>query len=332
MKIAPMKIAVVGAGAIGGYFGGLLARAGHDVTLIARGAHRDAIRSRGLTVNSKDDSFTAHPACTENPAEAGPQDAVILSLKAPAVPGMAEKMRPLFGPDTPLITAMNGVPYWYFYKHGGPLDGTRLATVDPGDRQWDLIGPQRAIGSVVWVAGAVEGPGVIHHGGGNRLPLGEPDGSRSDRVVRLSETLTAAGIDAPVLDNIRQDIWTKLWGNLSFNPVSILAHGTLGELACDPDAQRVLGAMMAEAQQIGEALGITFPMTIEERIGAARRVGAHKSSMLQDLEGGRPMEIDALLGVIAELAGKLKIATPTIDIVLALAKARARIAGTYGAA
>ena len=327
-----MKIAIVGAGAIGGYFGGLLAQAGHDVTLIARGAHRDAIRSNGLTVNGKDGSFTVHPACTENPAEAGPQDAVILSLKAPAVPAMAEKMLPLFGPDTPMITAMNGVPYWYFYKHGGPLDGTRLASVDPDNRQWDLIGPQRAIGSVVWVAGAVEAPGVIHHGGGNRLPLGEPDGSRSARVTRLSEALTAAGIDAPVLDNIRQDMWTKLWGNLSFNPVSVLTHGTLGGLANDPDAQQVLGAMMAEALQIGEALGITFPMTIPERIGAARRVGAHKTSMLQDLEGSRPMEIDALLGVVAELARKLDIATPTIDIVLALVRSRARVAGTYAAA
>jgi 2-dehydropantoate 2-reductase len=332
MKIAPMRIAIVGAGAIGGYFGGLLARAGHEVTLIARGAHRDAIRSNGLTVNGKDGSFTVHPACTEDPAEAGPQDAVILSLKAPAVPAMAERMLPLFDPDTPMITAMNGVPYWYFYRHGGPLDGTRLAAVDPGNRQWDLIGPQRAIGSVVWAAGAVEAPGVIHHGGGNRLPLGEPDGSRSARVVRLSEALTAAGIDAPVLDNIRQDIWTKLWGNLSFNPVSVLTHGTLGGLASDADAQTVIGAMMAEAQQIGEALGITFPMTIPERIGAARRVGAHKTSMLQDLEGGRPMEIDALLGVVAELARKLDIATPAIDIVLALTRTRARVAGTYGAA
>jgi 2-dehydropantoate 2-reductase len=332
MKIAPMRIAIVGAGAIGGYFGGLLSRAGHDVTLIARGAHRDAIRSNGLTVKSKGESFTVRPTCTENPAEAGPQDAVILSLKAPAVPAMAETMLPLFGPETPVITAMNGMPYWYFYRHGGPLDGTRLASVDPDNRQWDLIGPQRAIGSVVWAAGAVESPGVIHHGGGNRLPIGEPDGSRSERVMRLSAALTDAGIDAPVLENIRQDIWTKLWGNLSFNPVSILTHGTLGELANDPDAQKVLAPMMAEAQQIGEALGITFPMTIPERIGAARKVGPHKTSMLQDLEAGRPMEIDSLLGVIAELARRLDIATPVIDIVLALTRSRARAAGTYGAA
>jgi len=324
-----VKIAIVGAGAIGGYFGGLLARGGHDVTLIARGAHRDAIRGDGLTVESKDERFTVHPACVEDPAEAGPQDAVILSLKAPAVPGMAERMLPLFGPDTPMITAMNGVPYWYFYRHGGPLDGLRLAAVDPGDRQWNLIGPQRAIGSVVWVAGAVAAPGVIRHGGGNGLPLGEPDGSRSERVQRLSAALTAAGIDAPVLDNIRQDIWTKLWGNLSFNPVSVLTHGTLGGLANDPDATAVIGAMMAEAQQIGERLGIVFPLTIAERIGAARRVGAHKTSMLQDLEAGRPMEIGGLIGVVAELARQLDIATPTIDTVLALVKTRARVAGTY---
>lgn len=328
-----MKIAIVGAGAIGGYFGGLLARAGHDVTLIARGAHRDAIRSHGLTVdstaNGKSDRFVTHPACTDDPAEAGPQDAVILSLKAPAVPDMAEKMLPLFGPETPMITAMNGVPYWYFYKHGGPLDGTRIASVDPGDRQWNLIGPQRAIGSVVWVAGAISAPGVISHSGGSRLPLGEPDGSKSARVQRLSEALTSAGIDAPVLDNIRQEIWTKLWGNLSFNPVSVLTHGTLGGLASDTDARAVLGNMMAEAQTVGEALGIRFPMTIAERMEAAKKVGPHKTSMLQDLEAGRPMEIGGLIGVIAELAAKLKIATPTIDTVLALLKVRARVAGTY---
>lgn len=324
-----MKIAIVGAGAIGGYFGGLLARAGHDVTLIARGAHRDAIRANGLTVESKTETFVTRPACTDNAAEAGAQDLVILSLKAPAVPAMADKMLPLFGPDTAMITAMNGVPYWYFHRHGGPLDDYRIASVDPGNKQWDLIGPQRAIGSVVWVAGSIKAPGVIHHGGGNRLPIGEPDNSRSDRVQRFSAALTAAGIDAPVHDNIRQEIWTKLWGNLSFNLVSVLTYGTLEGLARDPDARMVLGAMMRESQQVGETLGITFPVTPEERMAMAEKVGPHKSSMLQDLEGGRPMEINALLGVIAELARKLDIATPTIDTVLALVKTRARVAGTY---
>lgn len=325
-----MRIAVVGAGAIGGYLGGLLARAGHDVTLIARGAHRDAIRSHGLRIDSKGTSFTVHPACTDDPAEAGPQDYVILSLKAPAVPAMAERMLPLFGPDTALLTAMNGVPYWYFHRHGGPLDGTQLDAVDPGAKQWRLIGPQRAIGSVVWLAGAVAAPGVIHHSSGNGLPLGEPDGSRSDRVLRLSEILTAAGVEAPVHPNIRQEIWTKLWGNLSYNPVSVLTHGTLEGLSRDPDARLVLGKMMEESRQIGQALGIDFPLTIEQRMGAAEKVGPHKTSMLQDLEAGRPMEIGALIGVIAELARKLHIDTPTIDTVLALLKVRARVAGTYG--
>jgi 2-dehydropantoate 2-reductase len=257
-----MKIAVVGAGAIGGYLGGLLARAGHDVTLIARGAHRDAIRNHGLRVDSKGASFTVHPACTDNPAEAGPQDFVILSLKAPAVPAMAERMLPLFGPDTALLTAMNGVPYWYFHKQGGPLDGTQLESVDPGAKQWTLIGPQRAIGSVVWLAGTVAAPGVIHHTSGNGLPIGEPDGSRSDRVQRLSGILTEAGVEAPVHPNIRQEIWTKLWGNLSYNPVSVLTHGTLEGLSRDPDARLVLGKMMEESRQVGQALGIDFPLTI----------------------------------------------------------------------
>ncbi len=324
-----MKIAVVGAGAIGGYFGGLLARAGHDVTLIARSAHRDAIRANGLTIESKDERFVTHPACTDDPAEAGPQDLVLLSLKAPAVPAMAEKMLPLFGADTAMITAMNGISYWYFHKHGGPLDGYRIASVDPGNRQWDLIGPQRAIGSVVWVAGSIAAPGVIRHSGGNRLPLGEPDNSRSARIQRISAALTAAGIDAPVHENIRQEIWTKLWGNLSYNPVSVLTHGTLEGLSRDADARRVLGAMMEESRQVGERLGIAFPVSVEERMGMAEKVGPHKTSMLQDLEGGRPMEIGGLIGVIAELARKLEIATPIIDTVLALLKVRARVAGTF---
>jgi len=324
-----VKIAVVGAGAIGGYIGGVLARSGHDVTLIARGPHRDAIRSNGLTIQSKDETFVTHPACTDSPAEAGPQDLVILSLKAPAVPAMAEKMLPLFGPDTAMITAMNGVPYWYFHQHGGPLDGTRIASVDPDGKQWNLIGPQRAIGSVVWMAGAISAPGVIQHGNGNRLPIGEPDNSRSARIQHISAALIAAGIDAPVHDNIRQEIWTKLWGNLSYNPVSVLTHGTLQGLSRDEDARAVLGAMMIESRQVGEKLGIDFPVSVEERMGMAEKVGPHKTSMLQDLEAGRPMEIGGLLGVIAELARKLEIATPTIDTVLALLKVRARVAGTY---
>jgi 2-dehydropantoate 2-reductase len=324
-----MRIAVVGAGAIGGYFGGLLARAGHDVTLIARGAHRDAIRANGLTIESKGERFVTHPACTDDPAEAGPQDLVLLSLKAPAVPAMAEKMLPLFSTDTAMITAMNGISYWYFHKHGGPLDGYRIASVDPGNRQWDLIGPQRAIGSVVWVAGSIAAPGVIRHSGGNRLPLGEPDNSRSARIQRISAALMDAGIDAPVHENIRQEIWTKLWGNLSYNPVSVLTHGTLEGLSRDADARRVLGAMMEESRRVGEKLGIAFPVSVEERMGMAEKVGPHKTSMLQDLEGGRPMEIGGLIGVIAELARKLEIATPTIDTVLALLKVRARVAGTY---
>lgn len=324
-----MKIAVVGAGAIGGYIGGLLARGGHDVTLIARGPHRDAIRSNGLTIQSKDETFVTRPACTDSPTEAGQQDLVILSLKAPAVPAMAEKMLPLFGPDTAMITAMNGMPYWYFHQHGGPLDGSRIASVDPDGKQWDLIGPQRAIGSVVWMAGAISAPGVIQHGNGNRLPIGEPDNRRSARIQRISEVLTTAGIDAPVHDNIRQEIWTKLWGNLSYNPVSVLTHGTLQGLSRDADARAVLGAMMMESRLVGERLGISFPVSVEERMGMAEKVGPHKTSMLQDLEAGRPMEIGGLLGVIAELARKLDIATPTIDTVLALLKVRARVAGTY---
>ncbi|MEQ8347807.1 MAG: 2-dehydropantoate 2-reductase [Sneathiellaceae bacterium] len=326
-----MKVCIYGAGAIGGWLGALLARAGADVTLIARGPHLAAMKANGLKLVSDGDSFTVHPSCTDDPAEAGPQDVVILTLKAPSVAGQVPRMAALLGPDTAVVTGSNGVPWWYFHGLEGPWRDRRLESVDPGNVQWDGIGPQRAIGAVLWPACEVAEPGVILHRTGDRFPLGEPDGSRSDRVTALSKLLIGAGVKAPVRPNIRNEIWVKLWGNLSFNPVSVLTAATLEDIAGTPGTKAVIARMMAEGQAIGERLGVRFPMSIDERIDTARKVGAHKTSMLQDLEAGRTMEIDALVAAVAELGRIVGVETPTIDTVLALVRHRARLAGCYGA-
>ncbi len=324
-----MKIAIFGAGAMGGYIGALLARAGVDVTLIARGPHLEAMRTKGLTLLMGGEEIVTRPFCTDDPAKAGPQDYVLITLKAHSVPAAVERMRPLFGPDTAVVTGSNGIPWWYFYKLPGPWENARLNSVDPGGRQWDGIGPERAIGTVLWQACEVVEPGVVRHEYGERMPVGEPDGSRSERVMRLSKALIAAGLKAPVRPQIRNEIWMKLWGNLSFNPVSALTHATLEAMARDPGTRAVIARMMQEGQSIGEKLGVQFAMGIDERIKTAEAVGAHKTSMLQDLEVGRPMEIEPLVGVVAELGRLVGVPTPTIDTVYALVVQRAREAGCY---
>jgi 2-dehydropantoate 2-reductase len=324
-----VKICVYGAGAIGGYFGARLARCGHDVTLIARGPHLEAMRKNGLRLIGADDDFTVHPLCTDDPAEAGPQDYVIVTLKAHSVPAVAERMKPLLGPDTAVVPAVNGVPWWYFHKLEGPWEGTRVETVDPGGAQWTHIGPERVIGCVVYPAAEVNEPGVVRHIALDRVPLGELDGTRSERAQALSKALIEAGVKAPVRPRIRDDVWIKLWGNCAFNPVSVLTGGTLGEIAHDPATRAVVRAMMVEAQAIGEKLGARFPIDVERRIEGAAEVGDHKSSTLQDFERGRPMEIDALVAAVAELGRLVDIPTPTIDMIYALVRQRARTAGCY---
>lgn len=324
-----MKLCVFGAGAMGGWIGALLARQGVDVTLIARGPHLAAMRERGLIVRSGGEEFVTHPRVTDDPREAGPQDYVFIGLKAHSVPPIVEAMRPLLGPETAVVTASNGIPWWYFYKLPGPWENHRLETVDPGGKQWDVFGPERAIGCVLWPACEVVEPGVIQHEYGERISLGEPDGSRSARAEALAKALTAAGLKAPVRPNIRNEIWMKLWGNLSLNPVSALTLSTLEELTRDPGTRAVIRQMMEEAQAIGEKLGVRFAMTVEKRIEAAEEVGAHRTSMLVDLERGRPMEIDALVGVVSELGRLVGVPTPTIDTVYHLVVRRARAAGCY---
>lgn len=324
-----MKICIYGAGAIGGYMGAELARTGVDVSLIARGPHLAAMRENGLKLRIGDEEHVTHPTCTDNPADLGPQDFVIVTLKAHSVPNVVDAMQPLLGPDTAVVTAVNGVPWWYFYGLEGDYEGRRMETVDPGAVQWDGIGPERAIGCVVYPACEIAEPGVIQHTSGNKFTLGEPSGEKTDRIQNLSQALIAANLKAPVRPRIRDEIWVKLWGNLSFNPISALTSATLEQIAGDDDTRAVVRAMMIEGQAVGEALGVKFPVSVDKRIDGGGAVGAHKTSMLQDLELGRPMEIDALVAAVSEMGNLVGIKTPTINIVLALVRQRARIAGCY---
>ncbi|MEE2897859.1 MAG: 2-dehydropantoate 2-reductase [Gemmatimonadota bacterium] len=324
-----MKICIYGAGAIGGYLGVQLALAGEDVTLIARGPHLEAMRAKGLKLLIDGEERVAHPFCTADPSEAGPQDYVIVTLKAHSTPAVVQPMQPLLGPETAVVTAVNGVPWWYFYGLEGPWKDRRLETVDPGGAQWRGIGPERAIGCVVYPATEVVEPGVIQHLDGNRFTLGEPSGEKTDRVKALASAFRSAGLRAPVR-RIRDEIWVKLWGNLSFNPISALTLETLDTVATDVGTRAVAKAMMLEAKAIGDELGVRFPVDVERRIDGAAAVGAHRTSMLQDLERGRPMEIDALVSSVQEMGRLVGVPTPTIDVVLALVQQRARVAGAYG--
>jgi 2-dehydropantoate 2-reductase len=306
-----------------------LARAGAEVSLVARGAHLQAIRENGLKLLVGEEERVAHAPATDDPKELGPQDYVIIALKAHSIPGAVESIAPLLGNDTAVVTASNGIPYWYFHQHGGALQNSVLQSVDPDGKQWRFLKPERAIGCIVYPATEVVEPGVIKHVYGNKFPLGEPSGERTERVEKLSSLLTGAGFDAPVLDRIRDEIWLKLWGNLCFNPISALTHATLDVIASDPGTRSVARAMMTEAQTIAEKLGVKFRVDIERRINGAGRVGAHKTSMLQDLERRRPMEIDALVAVIQEMGQLTGTPTPTIDTVLALVRQRAKIAGLH---
>lgn len=317
-----MKICIYGAGAIGGYLGVQLARAGADVSLVARGPHLAAMRAHGLKLLIDGEERVARLRCTDDARELGHQDYVIIALKAHSVPAVLDAMQPLIGPNTAVVTAVNGIPYWYFYKHGGALEGSTLESIDPGGRQWRQLGPERAIGCVVYPATEVVEPGVIQHVYGNKFPLGEASGERTARVEKLAEMMTAGGLDAPIRENIRDEIWLKLWGNLCFNPISALTHGTLDIIASDPGTRAIARAMMLEAKTIGDKLGVHFRVDVERRINGAGAVGAHKTSMLQDLERGRAMEIDPLVSVVQEMGRLAHVPTPTLDVVLALIQQR----------
>ena len=324
-----MKVAIFGAGAIGGYLAVKLIRAGADVTVIARGPHLAAMRANGLTLKSEGETVNVRLPCTDKAEEAGPQDYVIVTLKATGLAPAAPQIARLMGPETSLVTGINGIPYWYFYGLEGPWRDRVVESVDPGGKLWHLLPPRQTIGAIVYPAAEVIEPGVIEHTYGNRLTLGEPDGSKSARVEALSQLLAQAGLKAPVRSNIRDEIWVKLWGNLAFNPLSALTSSTLDRLAFRPDLRAVARAMMEEAQVIAEALGAKFAVGIDKRIDGAGEVGAHKTSMLQDLERGRPMEIDALLGAVVEMAELTAKPAPLCRAVLAMVRERARQAGCY---
>ena len=321
-----MKIAIIGAGAIGGYVGVKLALAGEDVTFIVRGANLEAIRKNGMKLVEHDgtEQVARNVKATNNYAEAGVQDMVILAMKAHQLEAVANDVPKLLGPNTSIVTMQNGVPYWYFHQHGGALAGSRLQTVDPTGVIGEKIPASQVIGCVVYPASELTEPGVVHHIEGDRFPVGELDGSTSERVTAVSNCFIKAGFKAPVLDNIRSEIWLKLWGNLTFNPISALSHSTLVDICQYPLTRELAANMMTEAQEVANKLGITFRVSIDKRIGGAEKVGKHKTSMLQDVEAGRAPEIDALVGSVVELGKLTGTPTPHINATYALVKLLAK--------
>ena len=317
-----MKICIYGAGAIGGYLGARLADGSSDVRLVARGPHLEAMRSSGLTLQEGGETRVVDVDCTNNPAEIGIQDFVILTLKTHSIAPVVDQIVPLLGPDTAIVTAQNGIPWWYFYGLPGSWENHHLEAADPGGRIWNTLGPERAIGSIVYPSCEIVAPGVVRHLSGNRFMLGEPTGVRSDRVVALREVIIAAGLKAPIRKKIRDDIWFKLLGNAAFNPISVLTHATLEQMCRDTGVRAVIRQMMVETRDVALTLGIKFSMDIESRINGAVDVGTHKTSMLQDFEQGRSLELDALVASVSEMGRLVDVPTPTIDAMLALVRLR----------
>ena len=317
-----MKIAIIGAGAIGGMVGAKLALAGEDVTFLVRGANLQAVRSQGMTLVMHDGEqhVARNVKATIDYAEAGTQDIVVLAMKAHQVEAVAGELPKLLGPETIIVTMQNGIPFWYFHGHGGPLAGSAVTCVDPSGVLARTIPAHRIIGCVVYPASELTAPGVVRHIEGDRFPVGELDGGSTERVTRVSRCFTNAGFKAPVLDDIRSEIWLKLWGNLTFNPISSLSHSTLVDICQYPLTRELASNMMREAQAVAHKLGIEFRVSLEKRIAGAEKVGKHKTSMLQDIEAGRDPEIDALVGSVVELGRLTETPTPHIDTVYALVK------------
>lgn len=324
-----MKICIYGAGAIGGYLGVMLKRGGCDVSVIARGAQLEAIKSKGCELRIGGEVYVESMQASQNPADLGVQDYVIIGLKAHQAWETAEQLRPLLGPNTAVVTAQNGVPWWYFFGLEGPYANKRLASVDPGNRQWNAIGPERVIGCTVYPATETLEPGVIQHIYGNQFGLGEPNRKPSERVQRLADALTASDLKARIYDDIRDDIWVKLWGNLCFNPISALTQATLDIVATDPATRALSRNMMLEAKAIGDKFGASFRVDVDRRINGAAKVGPHKTSMLQDLLKGRGLEVDALVSAVQEMGRIAEVPTPYLDVVLGLVQQLGRSQGVY---
>jgi 2-dehydropantoate 2-reductase len=305
-----LKIAIVGAGAIGAFLGAKLALSGVDVYLIARGSHLKEMQANGVRVRSPEGDFEAHPTATDDYESIGPVDYVFLTVKAHSLTAIAPNLAPLLGPETAVVSAQNGIPWWYFQSHGGPFDGQSIESVDPGGVIAKAIDPSRIIGCVVYPSTVIVEPGVIEHIEGNRFSIGELDGTTSDRCKRLAAALIGSGLRAPVRGHIRHDMWVKLLGNVVFNPMSALTGATLEEMVTHPETNALVRAVMTEADAVAEGLGVRLPLTIDQRMEGAKKVGAHKTSMLQDLEAGRPMELDSVVGVVIELGEKLGLPMP----------------------
>jgi 2-dehydropantoate 2-reductase len=315
-----VRIVIVGAGAIGGYIGARLAQAGADVVLFARGPHLKAMQERGLEVVSPEGNFHVLPVVSGDLATIGPADVVILGVKAHSLTALAPSLHPLFGPDTVVVSTQNGIPWWYFQGYGGEFDGLRLERVDPGGAIADAIEPRRVVGSLAYFSTDIVRPGVIHHTEGNRISFGEPNGTRSERVRAIAEALIAAGFRCPATTRIRHEMWVKLIGNVAFNPISALTGGTLEELARHPDVSQVVREVMKETEAVAGRLGIELPISIDQRMAGAEKVGAHKTSMLQDYEAGRPMELEAVVGAVVELGDRLGVPVPSTRALYASAK------------
>ena len=315
-----MRIAIAGAGAIGGYIGARLAKAGADVVLFARGPHLRAMQETGLRVVSPDGDFDVKPEAVGELSAIGHADVVILGVKAHGIASLAPQLRPLFGPATMVVSTQNGIPWWYFQNHPGDLDGLHLESVDPGGAIAKSIEPERVVGSLAYFATDIAEPGVIHHTEGNRLTLGEPSGARTERLKALADVLIASGFRVPVTTRLRQEIWVKLLGNVAFNPISALTAGTLEELALHPEVSRAVREIMTEATAVAAKVNVEIPISIEQRMAGAAKVGAHKTSMLQDYEAGRPLELDAIVGAVVELGDRLGVPVPATRTVYGCAK------------
>jgi 2-dehydropantoate 2-reductase len=315
-----MRFAVVGAGAIGAFAGAMLAKAGEDVTLIARGAHLRAMQEHGVRVRGSLGEFEAWPAATDDPAEVGPVDVVLLTLKAHSLTAMAPRLAPLIGPDTCVLSAQNGIPWWYFYRHGGEWEGTQLERVDPGGVIGQTIDPARVLGCVVYPSAIIIEPGVVEHIEGTRFAIGEPDRSKSERCRRIADSFIKAGLRCPIRADIRHDMWVKLMGNVAYNPISALTRATLVEIVQCPETRALAAAIMTEAGAVAQKLDIDMGVSIEQRLAGAEKVGHHKTSMLQDVEGGRPMELEAIVGAVVELGNKMGLSLPCTNAVYACVK------------
>jgi 2-dehydropantoate 2-reductase len=315
-----VKFLIAGAGAIGAYVGACMARAGIDVTLFARGPHLKAMQEHGVRIRSQEGDFEARPRMIGSLEEAGPMDVLILGVKAHSLPQLAPQLKPALGPETTVVSTQNGIPWWYFQGIGGPWEGLRLERIDPEGVISAAIEARRVVGSIVYFSTEISEPGVIQHTEGNRISLGEPNGTRSDRCRRIAEALVASGLRCPITTHIREEIWVKILGNASFNPVSALTRATLVQMVRDPSTAELIRNIMQEVESVSRKLGLELPVSIEQRMAGAEKVGEHKTSMLQDVEAGRPMELEALVGSVVELGERLGLALPHTRMVYSCAK------------